>query len=155
MDYSFNTKFIGENCPGDVFALDVSDAAFTTYENTEDLENVTVVQADVMDPPFAEGTFDFAMADGVLHHTPDTRLAVRALYRMVKPGGKMFFYVYKQMGAARVFCDEYIRSKFMPLGAEDCYDACEGITELGRELSKINAKVTLTIWFPCIWIVII
>jgi SAM-dependent methyltransferase/uncharacterized protein YbaR (Trm112 family) len=144
----FNTKFIAENCSGEVFALDVSDAAFTTYENTEALGNATVVQADVMDPPFADGTFDFAMADGVLHHTPDTRLAVESLYRMVKPGGKMFFYVYKKMGAARQFCDEYIRGKFMPLSPEDCYAACEGITELGHELSKINAKVTLTKGIP-------
>ncbi|MDC1118120.1 class I SAM-dependent methyltransferase [Alphaproteobacteria bacterium] len=144
----FNTKFIGENCSGKVFALDVSDAAFTTYENTADLSNVTVVQADVMDPPFAEGTFDFAMADGVLHHTPDTRLAVESLFKMVKPGGKMFFYVYKKMGEARQFCDEYIRSKFMPLSPDDCYTACEGITELGHELSKLNAKITLTKGIP-------
>ena len=139
----FNTKFIAENCPGQVFALDVSEAAMTTYENTRHLENCAVVQADLMLAPFPDDHFDFIIADGVLHHTPNTRDAVRALYRKVKPGGQFFFYVYKQMGAARYFTDQHIRNAFMGLSPEDCYKACEGITELGRELSKLGAKITL------------
>ena len=127
----FNTKFIAENCPGEVIALDVSDAALTTFENTRDLDNCSVVQADLMDAPFADDTFDFIIADGVLHHTPNTRAAVEALYRKVRPGGQFFFYVYRKMGAVRVFTDDHVRQNFMPLSAEDCYAACEGITDLG------------------------
>ena len=26
---------------------------------------------------------------------------------------------------------------------EECYAACEGLTELGRELSRLNVKITL------------
>jgi SAM-dependent methyltransferase/uncharacterized protein YbaR (Trm112 family) len=139
----FNTRFIAENCPGEVFALDVSDAAYTTFENTRHLDNCCVVQADLMEAPFADESFDFIIADGVLHHTPNTRAAVEVLYRMVRPGGQFFFYVYRKMGAARVFSDDYIRQKFMPLSTEECYAACEGITELGRELSRLNATITL------------
>jgi SAM-dependent methyltransferase len=139
----FNTRFIAENCPGKVFALDISDAAFTTFENTREIENCCVVQADLMDAPFADETFDFIIADGVLHHTPDTRAGVQALYRKLAPGGQFFFYVYRKMGAARLFTDNHIRENFMPLSPEDCYAACEGITELGRELSRLNATVTL------------
>lgn len=139
----FNTKFMSENCSGEVFALDVSDAAFTTFENTQELTNCTVVQADLMLAPFRDEYFDFIIADGVLHHTPNTKEAVQALYKKVKPGGQFFFYVYRKMGAARVFCDEHIRQAFMPMATQDCYDACEGITELGRELSKIDAEITL------------
>lgn len=139
----FNARFMAENCPGDVFALDVSAAAFTTFENTRHLKNCTVVQADLMEAPFADGSFDFVIADGVLHHTPDTRAAVEALYRKVAPGGQFFFYVYKKMGAARFFTDQHIRSAFKDLKPEDCYAACEGLTELGRELSRLGAKITL------------
>ena len=135
----FNTRFIAENCPGEVFALDVSDAAFTTFENTRDLQNCCVVQADLMEAPFPDDTFDFIIADGVLHHTPNTRSAVEALFKKVRPGGQFFFYVYRKMGAARVFTDDHMRQNFMPLSAEGCYAACEGITELGRELSRLNA----------------
>jgi SAM-dependent methyltransferase len=139
----FNTRFIAKHCRGEVFALDVSDAAFTTFENTRDLGNCTVVQADLMDAPFADESFDLIIADGVLHHTPDTRAAVRALYRKVRPGGQFFFYVYKKMGAARQFCDAYIRERFTKLSPEECYAACVSLTELGRELSRLGAKVTL------------
>lgn len=139
----FNTRFIAENCPGEVFAIDVSDAAFTTFENTRDLANCCVAQADLMEAPFADDTFDFVIADGVLHHTPNTRAAVEALYRKVRPGGQFFFYVYRKMGAVRVFTDDHIRQKFTSLSTEECYAACEGITELGRELSRQNVTITL------------
>jgi SAM-dependent methyltransferase len=148
----FNTKFIAENCPGEVFALDVSDAAFTTFGNTKQLKNCNVVQADLMLAPFPDNHFDFIIADGVLHHTPNTRDAVRALYAKVKPGGQFFFYVYRQMGAARYFTDQHIRQAFMQLSADDCYKACEGLTELGRELSRIDAKITLDKAIPVLGI---
>ena len=69
-----------EHCRGEVFALDVSDAAFTTFENTRDLPNCTLFlcKLNLMDSPFADASFDLVIADGVLHHTPDTRAAVRA-----------------------------------------------------------------------------
>jgi SAM-dependent methyltransferase/uncharacterized protein YbaR (Trm112 family) len=139
----FNTRFIAENCRGQVYALDISEAAYATYENTHDLPNCTVVQADLMAAPFADEFFDVIVADGVLHHTPDTRAAVAALYRKLRPGGEFFFYVYKRMGAAREFVDQHIRSQFTGLSPEECYVACEALTELGRELSRSGAKVTL------------
>jgi SAM-dependent methyltransferase len=139
----FNTRFMAENCAGQVIALDVSDAAFTTFDNTRHLANCTVVQADLMDTPFADETFDFIIADGVLHHTPDTRAALEALYRKLEPGGEFFFYIYRRMGPARTFVDQRIRSVFTQLSPDDCYDACEALTELGRELSRLDARITL------------
>ena len=139
----FNTRFIAEHCEGAVSSMDISDAAFTTFSNTRDLPNCTVVQADLMEAPFLDNYFDLIIADGVLHHTPNTRAAVEALYRKLAPGGQFFFYVYKKMGAARQFCDKHIREAFMKLTPEDCYDACEGLTELGRELSRLDAKINL------------
>ncbi|MBU6378562.1 MAG: class I SAM-dependent methyltransferase [Gammaproteobacteria bacterium] len=139
----FNSRFMAEQTPGEVFALDISAAAFTTFENTRHLPNCTVVQADLMEAPFPDNYFDFIIADGVLHHTPDTRAAVEALYAKLQPGGQFFFYIYKKMGASRYFTDQHIRESFMKLSPEECYAACEGLTELGRELSRLNAKITL------------
>lgn len=148
----FNTKFIAENTKGQVFAVDISEAAFTTFENTKHLPNCHVVQADLMDMPFSDNFFDFIIADGVLHHTPNTKKALFAIYSKLKPGGKLFFYVYKKMGAARQFCDQYIRESFTNLDPESCYKACEGLTELGRELSRLNAKITLNQPIPILGI---
>jgi SAM-dependent methyltransferase len=139
----FNSRFMAQHCKGSVFALDISEAARTTMGNTRDLGNCHAVNADLFHSPFPDGAFDFVIADGVLHHTPSTRGAMEALYRKVKPGGQFFFYVYRKMGAARVFVDAHIREAFMKLEPEACYAACEGITELGRELSRLKATVTL------------
>ena len=105
-----------------------------------------------MDAPFADAMFDFVIADGVLHHTPDTRAAVEALLKKVKPGGEFFFYVYRKMGAARQFSDEHIRAQFKQLEPEACYAACEGLTELGRELSRLNATIRLEKGVPALGI---
>ena len=140
----FNTRFIARHCGGEVYALDISEAANTTFANTRELPNCTVVQADLMAAPFADESFDLVVADGVLHHTPDTRAAVRALYRKLRPGGQFFFYVYRQMGAVRRFTDAHIRDSFTRLSPEACYAACEPLTELGRELSRLGARITLT-----------
>jgi SAM-dependent methyltransferase len=134
---------MAEHTRGTVIAADISAAAHTTYRNTRHLANCHVIQADLMDLPLPDGAFDFVIADGVLHHTPDTRRAVEALYAKVKPGGQFFFYVYRRMGAARYFCDQYIRQHFSRLEPEACYEQCEAITELGRELSRLNATITL------------
>jgi SAM-dependent methyltransferase/uncharacterized protein YbaR (Trm112 family) len=148
----FNARFMAENTAGDVYAADISDAAHTAFDNTRALPNCHVVQADLMDLPFADEAFDFILADGVLHHTPDTRAAVQALYRKLQPGGQFFFYVYKKMGEARQFCDRHIRQAFSQLEPDACYEACEGLTELGRELSALNAKVQLKIGIPILGI---
>ena len=148
----FNTRFMAENTEGQVVAADISEAARTTFENTRDLENCHAIMADLMDLPFEDETFDFVMADGVLHHTPDTRKAVEALYRKLRPGGQFFFYVYKQMGPARRFCDAHIRERFSKLTPEECYAACVGLTELGRELSRLGGNVHLEHGVPVLGI---
>ncbi|MCL4220224.1 MAG: class I SAM-dependent methyltransferase [Phycisphaerales bacterium] len=148
----FNTRFMAEHCAGTVMSVDISEAADTTYGNVGAMPNVHVVQADCNLVPCEDGVFDFAIADGVLHHTPNTREAVANVLRKVRPGGQFFFYVYKQMGAARRFCDRHLREHLSPLEPEDCYAACEGITELGRELSRLNATVRLEKGIPLLGI---
>ena len=139
----FNTRFMAEVSIGTVVSLDVSSAARTVWENTRDLPNCTVVQADLMFAPLPDAYFDFIIADGVLHHTPDTRAALAALYAKLAPGGQFFFYIYKKMGAVRQFADATIREKFVKMSPEDCYKACEALTDLGRELSRLDVRITL------------
>ncbi|MBX3321765.1 MAG: class I SAM-dependent methyltransferase [Phycisphaeraceae bacterium] len=148
----FNTQFMAQHCPGSVVSVDISEAAVTTYHNVGSLPNTHILQADLMAIPCEDNVFDFAIADGVLHHTPNTRNAVEAVYKKVKPGGQFFFYVYRQMGAARRFCDAHLRTHLSPLEPEACYEACEGITELGRELSKLDATITLEKGIPLLGI---
>jgi SAM-dependent methyltransferase len=45
--------------------------------------------ADVQDLPFADGTFDVAVAAWMLYHVPDRDRAVSELARVLRPGGRL------------------------------------------------------------------
>jgi SAM-dependent methyltransferase len=55
------------------------------------------VQADLRSPPLADGSFDLVYSLGVLHHLEDPRPGVRALARLVRPGGELRLYVYRTL----------------------------------------------------------
>lgn len=148
----FNTRFMGENSDGYIIAADISEGAYVTYNNCKGLENVHAVQADLMDLPFEDNSFDFIIADGVLHHTPNTYEAIKCLYNKLETGGQFFFYLYKKMSPVKQYIDSYIRQEFSGLTAEECFKACEAITDLGRELSKIEQKIILESPIPILGI---
>ena len=50
--------------------------------------------ADAENLDFAGETFDVVYSHGVLHHTPDTEAAVRAIHRVLKPGGRAMVMLY-------------------------------------------------------------
>jgi SAM-dependent methyltransferase len=74
--------------------MDLSLAVEACYRNLGDRENVTVVQADIFNPPFEPESFDVIVSIGVLHHTPDPRQAFRSLVGLLKPGGLIGIWVY-------------------------------------------------------------
>jgi SAM-dependent methyltransferase len=121
----------------------ISEAAVVAFIHARNSENCSVIRADLIHTPFKDELFDLIIADGVPHHLPDTEAAVRALYRKLRPGGE-FFLIFKKMGVARYFCDEHIRSEFQKQSPETCLAACQGLADLGRELSRFSAKITLT-----------
>jgi SAM-dependent methyltransferase len=46
----------------------------------------------------ADGTADFVISDGVIHHTEDPQAAFLENFRVLKPGGRMYLAVYKPSG---------------------------------------------------------
>lgn len=60
------------------------------------LEGLTadVQVADAENLPFPDATFDIVYSWGVLHHSPDTRRAIREVHRVLKPGGTAIIMVY-------------------------------------------------------------
>jgi SAM-dependent methyltransferase/uncharacterized protein YbaR (Trm112 family) len=55
---------------------------------------VHYVRGDLNRPPFAAGAFDVIISNGVLHHTPDTLTAFRAVSQLVRRGGKFYVWLY-------------------------------------------------------------
>jgi ubiquinone/menaquinone biosynthesis C-methylase UbiE len=60
----------------------------------EKTDNVQLYKASIDNLPFNDNYFDFGFSLGVLHHIPDTRQAMNACVRKVKPGGYFLVYLY-------------------------------------------------------------
>ncbi|MGF1509128.1 MAG: methyltransferase domain-containing protein [Myxococcota bacterium] len=77
-----------------VFAMDLGSSVEVAFENTQDLPNVHVVQADLRSLPFRSSAFDTAFSVGVLHHIEDPEAAFQCLVEALKPGGRVIAWVY-------------------------------------------------------------
>lgn len=51
------------------------------------------------DLPYPDNAFDVVCSMGVLHHTPDTEKAVREIFRVLKPGGRLIVMFYHRNSA--------------------------------------------------------
>jgi SAM-dependent methyltransferase/uncharacterized protein YbaR (Trm112 family) len=78
----------------EVVAFDITPEIERVYRRIGHRSNVHLVQANILYPPFEQATFDFVMSNGVIHHTPDTREAFRAISRLPKAGGFLAIWVY-------------------------------------------------------------
>ncbi len=103
--------------------------------------NSYFIQANLMRLPFAEGTFDIVVSEGVLHHTPSTRGALLALSPFVRPGGIFAFYVYNKKAPVREFTDDYVREQVASMPPEEAWKAIESLTRLGIALGELKTEV--------------
>jgi SAM-dependent methyltransferase len=99
------------------------------------------LQADLMDIPAPEGSIDIVFSEGVLHHTDNTQLALQALVRKLKRGGKLAFYVYAKKAVLREFADDYIRDQLRGLSDEQAWRALEPLTRLGMALGGLKVEI--------------
>ena len=91
---------------GRVVGVDITSAAEVAAANLDG--RGLVAQADLHLLPFADATFDIVYSIGVLHHTPDTKRAVAAIARLVRPAGILAVWVYHP-SRSNAFSDLYRR----------------------------------------------
>ena len=78
-----------------VYALEPSDGASIVLRNKFAGEpKIVVLQETVGVNSIPVGSLDLAMSLGVLHHIPDTALAIKDVARSIKPGGVFLCYLY-------------------------------------------------------------
>ena len=87
---------VGANAGAEVHAVDLSTAVEAAFQNLGHRPNVRLYQADIMNLPFPEESFDFIYSIGVLHHTPNTKAAFLRLPPLLKPGGAVAIWVYSK-----------------------------------------------------------
>ena len=78
-----------------VYALEPSDGAIKVLKNKfSDEAKIVVLQETVGANSIPLDSLDLAMSLGVLHHIPDTALAIKDVSLRIKPGGMFLCYLY-------------------------------------------------------------
>jgi len=87
------TVIVAPASPGAHFtSIDISESSLAEAQRraaAAGLRNVEFRQADLLDLSFSDGSFDHVLVCFVLEHLPDPRRALRALRRVLAPGGTM------------------------------------------------------------------
>jgi len=123
--------------------VDISSAIDVAQDNVARFANTHFVQADALQLPFPDASFDTIVSEGVLHHTPSTREALLSAARVLETGGEFQFYVYRRKGPVREFTDDYVRSAIADFSDEDAWAAMRSMTRLGQALSELNVSVNV------------
>ncbi len=96
------SKYLSEKAKY-IEAIDPSSAVISAATMLLKSDNVRVTQASIDNIPFEDGAFDFVFSLGVLHHIPDTQLAMRKCVNKVKPGGYFLVYLYYSLDNRGVY----------------------------------------------------
>lgn len=82
-----------------IVAIDYSSAIDASKENFKNKDqNILFIQADALNLPFKDNSFDFAYSIGVFHHTPDPEKGVKEAQRILKKNGEFSLSVYRKGG---------------------------------------------------------
>jgi ubiquinone biosynthesis O-methyltransferase len=93
------SAIFARNGAGRVVGIDISPGSLETARGLKEkfnLANVSFERQDMLQLPFADGTFDIVWAWGTVHHTTDPLRAISELARVLRPGGSIFLAVYKR-----------------------------------------------------------
>jgi 2-polyprenyl-3-methyl-5-hydroxy-6-metoxy-1,4-benzoquinol methylase len=70
----------------DVIAMDLGEGLLSKVKEKADVKTVV---GSIMKIPFPSHTFDYVISSEVIEHTPDPKLAIREVCRVLKPGGTL------------------------------------------------------------------
>lgn len=105
------TRYVRDQFPrAAVTGVDASSKSIAyAREHYPDIEFTCVQSAEL---PFTEGTFDLALASGVIHHLPvaERRTCLDGVFRVIKPGGWFVMFEMNPFNPASVYV--FKRSRF-------------------------------------------
>lgn len=98
-----------------VIATDISDSVFAAAQRFSGNGSLHFVQSDIGRSAFKPGSFDVVYCGGVLHHTPDTRTSLNEVATSLRPGGKIFVWLYWRVPGGRYRVRRALRRGMAPL----------------------------------------
>ncbi len=104
--------------------LDFGDGVEIARWRTKHLQKANIIQANILRLPFKEKIFDYVWSLGVIHHTPDPRLAFKSLAGIVKTGGHLDIWVYPKESIAWEISQKSIRAITTRLPPQLLYYLC-------------------------------
>jgi SAM-dependent methyltransferase len=126
-----------------VTGVDLSAAVEKAAALCAEFPDALIVQADLLDLPLVEASFDLVFSIGVLHHTPDPRRAFAQVARRVKPGGRLAVWLYRRNTQPQEWLNSGLRALTTRLPVRALETMCVGLGALGgapilnRTLNKI------------------
>lgn len=96
------TKYIADKAKF-IECIDPSNAVYSAAVLLEGKDNTRITQASSDNIPFSDNSFDFIMSLGVLHHIPDTELALKQAVQKLKINGYFLLYLYYAFDNRSVF----------------------------------------------------
>jgi ubiquinone/menaquinone biosynthesis C-methylase UbiE len=122
-----------------VVALDFSTAVDACKENLGDNHDFLAIQANILEPPFADQSFDVVYSLGVLQHTPDPHAAFRRLARLVRRDGGVLCVDFYRRSLASFFEPRYWMRPFVK-GVPD-QNLFESLERLVPKLLRVSNLV--------------
>jgi len=136
-------KILSVNSTSHVFAIDASDSIDFAYKKYGKISNIHFLQADLRELPFRMKFFDYILSDQVLHHTKNTSTSFKYLTKFLTKEGYISIYVYNKKAPIREYADDHIRKTTVNMSVKDCMEFSKDMAILGKNLSKLNKKITI------------
>jgi len=106
-DFFKNKKIVDVGCGGgrysnalrllkakSVLGVDYSDDGLSVARKNYKYKNLFFKKQNVLNLQLKNNIFDIVFCNGVIHHTSNFKKGIRELYRICKPGGYIYLYVY-------------------------------------------------------------
>jgi len=124
--------------------VDIGNGIYRAKKTLGDsVKNPIISHSDLHHLPYSDESFDVIVSNGVLHHTPSTKNALKSIYPKLKKGGLIIFYIYKVKAPLREFSDDYVRNLLSNLSPEEAFEKTKSITKLAESLHNQQIKVTI------------
>jgi ubiquinone/menaquinone biosynthesis C-methylase UbiE len=132
----------------EVYGIDLTDYAILQTQKNFELRGLkgTILKMDAQKLDFPDNYFDFVSAHGCLMHMPDTQGAVKEIFRVLKPEGKVHAWMYHRgwyfwfsiIFLRGILCGQLFKNNFKVLKLTSKYT--DGLPEGGNPHTKMFSR---------------